>query len=478
MRFGTRLFLAFFMLVGLGLVLFLNTAQEQIRPAIRQASEEALVDTANLLAEVAALQFDQGFSAGSPFVVAVDRFLNRTFNAQIWSLAKTTPDFSIYITDTRGTVLYHTDPSQLGEDYGQWIDVHRTLQGMYGARTTRTDPDDEWTSSMYVAAPVYVRGDLAGVLTVSQPNATVQPFQVGAHQQLWQSGLLILFVALLLGGALSFWMGRSIQALVAYVDGLRQGRKMDTPRLSERELSRLAQATRAMHEEIEGRHYVESYIHTLAHEMKSPLSAIRGGAEILKDMPHPEEAGRFLDNIDQESRRMQNLIDRLLSLAAVEKRTQLEQPQTFDLCELLHTLLQSKLVSLERKHLDCQLQGCDRTIPIQAEHFLIQQAVSNLLDNAIDFSPEGDTLWVEIIDAPKGVTLMINNGGGPIPDFALPRLFERFFSLPRPDSQRKSTGLGLSFVAEVAALHRGRISLHNRESARVEARLMLPKNPG
>ena len=474
MRFGTRLFLAFFLLVGLGLVLFLNTAQEQIRPAIRQASEEALVDTANLLAEVAALQFDQGFAADSPFVVAVDRFRNRTFNAQIWSLAKTTPDFSLYITDTNGVVLYHTDASQIGEDYGQWIDVHRTLQGLYGARTTRTDPDDEWSSSMYVAAPIYVRGDRVGVLTVAQPNATVQPFQVGAYQQLWQSGTLIMLVAAVLGGALSFWMARSIQTLVDYVDALRRGQKVPQPVLGERELARLAHATRAMHEEIEGKNYVETYIHTLAHEMKSPLSAIRGASEILKDLPHEPDAERFLDNIEQESRRMQQLIDRLLSLAAVEKQQSLQQVETINLCQLLDANIASKLVALQRKGLHCQLCGCEREVPVRGERFLLDQAISNLLDNAIDFSPDNDTILVEVIAAPRLVTLSINNGGGPIPDFALPRLFERFFSLPRRDSQRKSTGLGLSFVQEVAALHQGQVRLDNRPEGRVEARLTLP----
>lgn len=474
MRFGTRLFLAFFLLVGLGLVLFLNTAQEQIRPAIRQASEEALVDTANLLAEMAALQFDQGFSAGSPFVVAVNRFRNRTFNAQIWSLAKTQPDFSLYITDTNGTVLYHTDGTQIGENYGQWIDVNRTLQGLYGARTTRTDPDDEWTSSMYVAAPIYVRGDLAGVLTVAQPNATVQPFQVGAYQQLWQSGILIMLAAAVLGGALSFWLGRSIQKLVDYVDALRQGNKVSTPQLSERELSRLAQATRAMHEEIEGKNYVETYIHTLAHEMKSPLSAIRGASEILKDIPHESSADRFLDNIEQESRRMQQLIDRLLSLAAVEKQQQLQHVETLNLCQLVSSNMESKLVALEKKSLHCQLAGCEREVLVKGEHFLLDQAISNLLDNAIDFSPAGETIELEIIASPRLVTLVITNAGGPIPDYALPRLFERFFSLPRPDSGRKSTGLGLSFIREVATLHGGTIALENHHDAQVQARLSLP----
>jgi two-component system, OmpR family, sensor histidine kinase CreC len=473
MKLGSRLFLAFFLLVGVGLVALLNTAQNQIRPAVRQASEQALVDTANLLAEIAVEQFDEGFAPDSAFANAVRRYKQRYINAQIFSQLKDTPDFSVYITDIHGRVIYHTDPAELGKDYAWWRDVNRTLQGKYGARTTRGDPDSEWSSVMYVAAPIYKLGELVGVLAVSQPNTSIQPFLNVAVQQLWKQASLIMLAALVLGAALSYWLANSIRKLVAYVEALRQGSKVAAPELRVKELDRLALATRAMYEEIEDKAYVENYIHTLAHEMKSPLSAVRGAAEILQDFPHPPEASRFLENIDQESRRMQTLIDRLLSLASVEKQQQLQDIESIDFGDVLNEVLDSKLVAIQKKALVLELVPRDTAIRVRGDSFLLKQALSNLLDNAIEFSPLGGTVRLACDQESATVSLTVENSGQ-IPDYALEHVFERFYSLPRPDTQRKSTGLGLSFVREVAALHGGSIALFNRDSGIVVARLTLP----
>lgn len=473
MKLGTRLFLAFFLLVGVGLIALLNLAQEQIRPAAQKASEQTLVDTANILAELASEHFHEGFGPETSFAAAVNRYRQRFIKAQIFSQPKNTPDFSLYITDAAGQVMFHTDPDEIGKNYSWWRDVNLTLQGDYGARTTRADPGDEWSSSMYVAAPIRKLGETVGVLTVSQPNTSLHPFLQYAATELWQQAWLILGAALLLGAALSYWLSRSIARLVDYVEALRQGYKVDTPALKVRELDRLALATHAMHEEIQGKAYVENYIHTLAHEMKSPLSAVRGAAEILQDIPHPEEAGRFLDNIDQESRRMQALIDRLLSLATVEKQQSLQDLTDVSLTELWRETLDSKLVALQKKSLKVDWQCPNTDMLVRGDRFLLQQAISNLLDNAIEFSPADGTLFITIEPQSAAIDMYCCNSGQ-IPDYALNHIFDRFYSLSRPDTGRRSTGLGLSFVREVAALHSGSIELNNSEDGRVIASLRLP----
>lgn len=116
--------------------------------------------------------------------------------------------------------------------------------------------------------------------------------------------------------------------------------------------------------------------------------------------------------------------------------------------------------------------------PLQAsgERFLLRQALSNLLDNALDFTPAGGRLFVEAGPSPNGaasVTIAVCNEGEPIPDFALERVTERFYSLPRPGSGRKSTGLGLNFVQEVAQLHGGAFRIGNIGGG-VRAELTLP----
>ena len=475
MSLSTRLLLGWFVIAGLATVLFLNSILNQVPSSVRQASEEVMVDSANLLAEIAEQHWPQGFAADSPFATAINRYLTRQLDAQIGSRHKTGTELVIYLTDLNGSVLYHTDPQQLGEDYSQWRDVSLTLRGEYGARTTRIDPDDDTSSLMYIAAPVYQSGQLAGVLTLGKPNASLHPFITLAHGYFWQRGGIILFGALLLGAGMAFWLTRSVRQLVDYVERVRHGERVSPPQLADKELARLAAATEAMRREIDGKAYVEQYVHTLTHEMKSPLSAIRGAAELLQeaDVPEPMRA-RFLANIDSESSRLQRLVDRLLSLAGVEKRQALEQTESLDLAEIAALELEAKRPLAERKELTLHLE-CNVDSRLAGDRFLLEQAISNLLDNAIEFSLPGGAITLQISTSGTALSLRVCNDGPAVPDYALDRVFERFYSLPRPDGQRKSTGLGLSFVREIARLHRGRVSLHNRAEGGVEVEMMLDR---
>ncbi|MDD2800232.1 MAG: ATP-binding protein, partial [Methylococcales bacterium] len=111
---------------------------------------------------------------------------------------------------------------------------------------------------------------------------------------------------------------------------------------------------------------------------------------------------------------------------------------------------------------------------VNGESFLLHQALSNLIDNAIAFSPTNTAIEISGERRNDSVELRIRDHGPGIPDYALDRLFERFYSLPRPSNGRKSTGLGLAFVREVALLHQGDIVVGNAVNGGAEAVLSLP----
>jgi len=105
---------------------------------------------------------------------------------------------------------------------------------------------------------------------------------------------------------------------------------------------------------------------------------------------------------------------------------------------------------------------------------LLHEAIANLVQNAIDFSPHHKSISVICRLENKRVSIAIEDRGAGIPDYALEKIFEKFYSLQRPDTGKKSTGLGLNFVREVATLHQGEIILENRESCGTRAVLNLP----
>jgi two-component system sensor histidine kinase CreC len=228
-----------------------------------------------------------------------------------------------------------------------------------------------------------------------------------------------------------------------------------------------------MRTQLEGKAYVERYVHTLTHELKSPLAAIRGAAELLDGEMPSEQRQRFVANIEQESERMQQLIERLLHLAQVEQRQGLEEQVAVPLRALVDGLLQAQMARIEAAHLQIE-QLVSPELSACGEAFLLRQAVANLLDNALDFTPPGGLIRFSAEAHGGQVELRLFNQGEPIPDYALARLSERFYSLPRPNNGRKSTGLGLNFVEEVMQLHGGELRIGNVTGG-VEAWLRLPR---
>jgi two-component system, OmpR family, sensor histidine kinase CreC len=473
---SVRIFLAYFLLLGFAIWFVMRSFSVELVPGMRQSLEEVLVDTANLVAELVADEMDQDTLQGGRFESAMRAFAQRRLDARIWFLKKRDPNLIVYVTDAQGIVRYHSRGRDLGKDYSQWNDVYLTLRGEYGARTTREVAEDEFSSIMYVAAPIRQAGQIIGVVTVGKPSVAIQPFAERVVNNIEEKGGLIILAALALGLLITYWLTTSIRRLTAYARQVREGERPKVPRLREGELAQLAEAMEAMRRELEGKDYVEHYLHSLTHELKSPLAAIQGTAELLdEEMPLPDRR-RFIANIRAEAERLRQVVEQLLRLAALEKRQGLIDPQPVDMASLIETLCEERRWRVDREEIcfECELER--RAKPV-AERFLLQQALGNLIDNAIDFSPSGGTIQLDSHTADGLWEFRVRDHGPGVPDYALSRIFERFYSLPRPNGGARSSGLGLSFVQEVAQLHGGRIRLENHPEGGVVAHLSIPVNP-
>ncbi|PRA70260.1 two-component system sensor histidine kinase CreC [Pseudomonas sp. MYb187] len=471
MRLGIRIFLVYFLFVGLIGFFILSTVREEIRPGVRQSTEETLVDTANLLAEILHDDVKAGTLGQSRLPQLLRAYGQRQPKADIWGLSKNQVNHRIYVTDAQGIVLLDSSGAAVGEDYSRWNDVYLTLRGEYGARSTRSDPNDPESSVMHVAAPILDEGKIIGVVTVAKPNKSLQPYIDRSEQRLLYLGLGLIGLGLLVGAALSWWLARSLRRLTHYAQAVSEGERTTLPHYRGGELGQLAAAVERMRTRLEGKDYVERYVHTLTHELKSPLAAIRGASELLQGPMDEAQRQRFAGNIESESARMQQLIERLLNLAQVEQMQALEDQQQVPLAALIDELLVAQGVRIESTGLQVR-QRVAANVRLLCEPFLMRQAIANLLDNALDFTPPGGMLLFELERREGRVALSLFNQGEAIPDYALGRVSERFYSLPRPFSDRKSTGLGLNFVEEVMQLHGGSLEVANVEDG-VRVRLWL-----
>lgn len=487
MNLFARLALVYFIILSALLITVLNSFYDDIKPSFRQISEESLVDTANLLAELVVLDkstsselFDQNFLQN--FDRQVQDYRNRTIDAQIWSHRKNQHNINFYITDAQGQVRYHSDdPSQIGEDYSRWLDVSRTLRGEYGARTSRKDKHDELTSAMYVAAPIAINGVTIGVLSVIQPHQSILPFIGKTQRQMLWIGLLVLLTLMLSGVLLVYWYRRMHKRLANYVESIRLGEKASEPKFHDHDFSHLASTLNQLRSELDGKLYIENYIHTLTHELKSPLAAIAAASELLQGPLEKPQQEKFIGNIDAEVKRLQQIIDQLLLLASLENK-QTTKTSSIEVKACLQQEIEAIALRLAKKsiRLDTnQLESTPaNTTRVQGDHFLIKTALSNLLTNALDFCPEQGRLRVSLNStSTENLEVTIENTGPHIPEYAKDRLFERFFSTPRPDTMRKSSGLGLCLVEQICQLHHGQIALDNSQwgnDAAVRASITLP----
>jgi two-component system, OmpR family, sensor histidine kinase CreC len=273
---------------------------------------------------------------------------------------------------------------------------------------------------------------------------------------------------------LSLWLVRPFGLIADYVRYVRSQRTLSLPRLGRRALHTLGAAYHEMRDALVGRNYVADYVQTLTHELKSPLSAIRGAAELLheREMPAADHE-RFVANIERETARIQELVDRMMELAALESRRTLERSAPVALRALLEERAASARAAGAPRGIAVDLEAPEDAM-VEGDALLLQRAVGNLLDNALAFSPAGGRIELSLALRGRQAEIGVRDHGPGIPDYADERVFEKFYSLARPDTQRRSTGLGLPFVREIAALHHGRIALRNAAGGGALALLTLP----
>jgi two-component system, OmpR family, sensor histidine kinase CreC len=470
MHLGLRLFFGFLVITGLAAFFVMRVFVAEVKPSVRQVMEDILVDTANLLAEEAAADLaampEGGDLTGTRFGAAARAYAGRSVDAQIWGLHKRRLDLRIYVTDARGRVVLDEGAglaggAGLGADYSRWRDVALTLRGDYGARATREVRTDESTSVMYVAAPVRAAdGRVLGVLTVAKAQSTIAPFVERAERKILLAGAWLLGLSLAVGVVVTLWAVWEVRRLRRYALQAGADQPAVAPPRLPGELGDLARAMGVMRERLDGRTQREQFVRALTHELKGPLAAIRGAAELLED-PALEVSGRtrFVAQVQEQAERLRELVDRLLELSKLESAEPASMRKRVALTMLTDEVLADHGTALQQRGLQLRWVQRDDAVMVEVDPAQVRLALSNLLANAIDFAPEGSVLEVSVsAEADRALWRLRDHGPG-VPDYALPHLGERFYATARPGGTRKGSGLGLAIVRQVAALHAGELRI-------------------
>ena len=239
---------------------------------------------------------------------------------------------------------------------------------------------------------------------------------------------------LLLAVILSVWLVRPFGVIADDVRYVRAQRSFSLPRLGRRALGALGAAYDEMRDALAGRNYVADYVQTLTHEVKSPLSAIRGAAELLQEPMPDADRARFSANIVRETQRIQELVDRMMELTALESRRSLDETAPIALRAVLEELAASAQATGAARGVTVKLVAGDDA-SVEGDAFLLRRALANLIDNALDFSPAKAGITLALAVHPRSVDIHVRDRGPGIPDYAEDKVFEKFYSLARPRSR-------------------------------------------
>ncbi|MGJ8672420.1 two-component system sensor histidine kinase CreC [Rubritalea sp.] len=441
-----------------------------------QATEEVLVETVHLFAahlETHLGEFDT--LNHEALEKSFSKAKEHQFIADIHGFQKTKVGLNFYLTDTAGQILFDSGrPQRIGADYSQHNDVFLALKDTYAVRSSREKENDSKSSILYVAAPIKnANNNIIGAISVYKAQNDVLPFIAKRHRNILLSLAFIGSGIALFIIAVFIWLFRPLGKLTEYARAINRGERPRYPSLGKsREANTLGRALRDMRASLDGRRYMEHYTQMLTHELKSPLAAIQGAAELLEEDMPAEQRNKFLNNIRKETKRSTEIIDGLLQLSRLEAEQELHQLHPVELAPLFSELQTHMRSRLEAKQITLEID-CPPTLRVNGDEMMLETAIANLLENAIEFSPQNSEIALSAEALENRVKITVLDQGPGLADFVKDRAFEHFFSLRE---EGKGSGLGLVFVKEVAQLHSGEVTLENHPSGGAIATITLPQS--
>lgn len=380
-----------------------------------------------------------------------------------WKSEKVYKDYGAYIlvVDRRGRVMdnmrtaYAEDPDFVDSLDGQELSMALTmvLSGQEVALRLPIGGDP----AFMVGVPFVQNDTVLGAVLIQTGTQVIE----GGLMAMMPQTISVAMAAVSLAATLVFFYVRSVMkplsdvtsAARAMADGnfdVRVSTETGSPEITE--LSTAFNSMAGKLSEVEGSR--REFVANVSHELRSPITSIRGFVEGMEDgtIP-PEEHGKYLALVSDETRRLSKLIGDLLALSRLERDDAALDFSDFDINEMLRRAIIRRVNDLESKQMeiDCdfQLEPC----MVHADSDRIEQVVVNLLDNAIKFTPQGGRITLTTTADKDTCTVTVADNGVGIAPEDRNRVFERFFTADRAHTAGKGTGLGLSICQRIMDMH-------------------------
>ena len=347
---------------------------------------------------------------------------------------------------------------------------------------------------LYVAVPLNTR-DFQGAVRIAEPLSAVDRESARIRARILVSTIVAFLPAIFIAGLLARWISSRFAAIMTYAGELAQGNFHARLALSgSSEFGQLAQKLNETAETLQ--HAVEQlkrehaelekverirkdFVINVSHELRTPLASIQGYTETLMDgaLHDPQHNMRFLAIIRHNAERLARLTADLLTLSRIEQKRQNLEFSSHPVNALLREAVDVVRPIAEKSRIRLETEPAPDEALVWCDEEAVSQILSNLLDNAIKYTPAGGSIAVGARLAGRFVELYVRDTGGGIPAEDLPRLFERFYRVDKARSRELGgTGLGLSIVKHLVALHNGAVRVESQVNTGSTFFFTLPVN--
>ena len=355
----------------------------------------------------------------------------------------------------------------LGErtvDYGvHGVGQHVTLS-IFNLLTDQA-PDDSWVS--YCSAALTDKGKTVGVLLYSASTGAMMADLVKLQRSMAVYFLIAAAAAAVIALILSSVITKPVDLLTRGIQRMGRGDlSVRVPVKGGGELKKLAETFNTMSEKLERLDKSRNqFVSNASHELKTPLSTMKILLENIIYQPDmdPKVRTEFLTDVNMEIDRLSLIISDLLTLVSMDTKAMRLRLETFKLADAVKEVVQRLSVVAEQKHQEIKVSlsdGCE----MHADYAKLTQAVYNILDNAIKYTPQGGLIRVRLIRSGRNAVLTIADNGPGIPKEDQAHIFDRFYRVDKARSRDTGgTGLGLSIVHQFVLMHGGNVTVDSVE---------------
>jgi signal transduction histidine kinase len=396
------------------------------------------------------------------------------------ALHRNDPTIRVTLINDQGVVLCDSDAdSRIMENHRGRPEIIQAMNGHTGSmiRYSKTLQ----AVLLYVAVPLDI-GQTRWVVRTALPLSSINQLL----SELFNKLLLLLLVLLVIIFGVGAYVYRKINPPLEEIrlgaERFAHGRfAAKLPDYQVREIAELAAALNQMATQLDTLENLRrEFVANVSHELKTPVTSIQGFAETLLEgaRDNPQDLDRFLRIIARQSGRLADIIDDLLTLSRLESAPldELLAVDRYVLSDILESCREACRSRAEEKDIAIIID-CSGEVEVMADRSLLTQAVINLIENAVKYSPEHTTVTVSGSRDGRRVRITVTDQGPGIPEHHVSRLFERFYRADKARSRRLGgTGLGLAIVKHIAGVHQGDVGVETRLGQGSTFIILLPGN--